>query len=253
MLVLALISIVLVIADLSKIISIAKAPYDIIDNSILAIFAIDYFYRFIKAKDKKYFFIHNVFDLLSIIPFNSAFYLFRINRISRAFSFTRIFRLLRLTVLLGRIRNNILRFLKTNGLIYLIYIDSILLIIAAVIYSSTEHVNFWNTLWWSIVTTTTVGYGDMSPNTAVGRVMAVILMFVGIGLIGMLTSAITSFFSSDEDNDIQHIIETLDKLAQKNQLDGNLTDDLTELRNLLDKHSISQDDFEAKKKQFLGL
>ncbi len=53
----------------------------------------------------------------------------------------------------------------------------------------------------------------MSPSTAIGRIMAVILMFVGIGMIGMLTSAITSFFSSNEDSDIQYIKSSLDKLA----------------------------------------
>lgn len=49
-------------------------------------------------------------------------------------------------------------------------------------------------VWWSFVTATTVGYGDLSPETAVGRIIASILMLVGIGLIGSLTSAITSFF-----------------------------------------------------------
>lgn len=256
MLVLALISIVLVIADLANTISIDSEPYAAIDNVILFIFAIDYFYRLIRAKNKRYFIVHNIFDLLSIIPFNSAFYLFRINRLSRAFRFIRVFkffRVLRLTALLGRLRNNILRFLKTNGLIYLIYIDSVLLIIAAIVYSLTEQTSFWNALWWSIVTTTTVGYGDMSPSTAIGRIMAVILMFVGIGMIGMLTSAITSFFSSNEDSDIQYIKSSLDKLASTKNLDQDLTDNLIQLNTLFDQQLITKEDFETKKKQLLGL
>ena len=49
--------------------------------------------------------------------------------------------------------------------------------------------------WWAIVTTTTVGYGDISPVTSEGRMIAVALMLVGIGFIGVFTATITSFFA----------------------------------------------------------
>jgi voltage-gated potassium channel len=48
--------------------------------------------------------------------------------------------------------------------------------------------------WWAVVTTTTVGYGDVSPVTTEGRLIAVALMMLGIGFIGVLTATITSFF-----------------------------------------------------------
>ena len=63
-----------------------------------------------------------------------------------------------------------------------------------------EHMKFTDALWWSFVTATTVGYGDLSPSTNAGRIIASLLMLVGIGLIGSLTSSITSFFlHSDEE------------------------------------------------------
>ena len=49
-------------------------------------------------------------------------------------------------------------------------------------------------LWWAIVTVTTVGYGDRFPVTEGGRVVAVVLMLVGIGLIGVLTATVASLF-----------------------------------------------------------
>jgi voltage-gated potassium channel len=54
--------------------------------------------------------------------------------------------------------------------------------------------DYGNALWWAVVTVTTVGYGDRFPITAVGRVVAVVLMLVGIGLIGVLTATVASFF-----------------------------------------------------------
>jgi voltage-gated potassium channel len=52
--------------------------------------------------------------------------------------------------------------------------------------------------WWAVVTTTTVGYGDVSPVTAEGRLIAVALMIVGIGFLGIMTATITSFFLEPE-------------------------------------------------------
>lgn len=49
-------------------------------------------------------------------------------------------------------------------------------------------------LWWAIVTVTTVGYGDRFPVTEGGRTVAVVLMLVGIGLIGVLTATVASVF-----------------------------------------------------------
>jgi len=53
-----------------------------------------------------------------------------------------------------------------------------------------------NAIWWTIVTITTVGYGDFSPGTFGGRLLAVFIMFSGIGLISVLTGSISSIFTT---------------------------------------------------------
>ena len=58
---------------------------------------------------------------------------------------------------------------------------------------------FLDALWWTLVTCTTVGYGDITPVSGIGKVVAVILMIVGVGFIGMITGTITSFFYSKMD------------------------------------------------------
>ena len=57
--------------------------------------------------------------------------------------------------------------------------------------------NLPDSVWWAMVTVTTVGYGDISPVTLGGRIVGVILMISGIGLIGTLTAAIAGLFLED--------------------------------------------------------
>ena len=49
-------------------------------------------------------------------------------------------------------------------------------------------------LWWAIQTTTTVGYGDHVPTTVAGRLIASLVMLLGIGFLTVITAAITSTF-----------------------------------------------------------
>lgn len=206
---LSIISIVLIVLDYAKGIDITVYPYNLLDNSILSIFTLDYFIRLIISKNKRTFFINNIWDLLSIIPVNQIFYFFRATRVFRILRLLKLLRLVRLVGLTGRLR----KFINTNGLIYYIYISIVVLIIGASMYSISEKVDFVTALWWSITTATTVGYGDISPTTTIGKLAAIMVMIIGIGFVGMLTSSISSFFTTDEVD----LKEELAKLHKENK------------------------------------
>ncbi len=60
-----------------------------------------------------------------------------------------------------------------------------------------EITNFGDALWWSVVTVTTVGYGDIVPVTVIGRITTAGLMLVGISLIGAVTASVSAWFMSN--------------------------------------------------------
>lgn len=211
MVILAIISIVLIILDYGSIININQGYPALLNNTILVIFTVDYWGRFFLAKDKKKFFKQNIFDLISIIPVDASFNLFRFARIARFISVLRIFRLIGLTGKLNRL-------LQTSGLIYVMYTSICILVVAASMYSISEHRSFGYSLWWAIATATTIGYGDISPHTFLGKLAAILLMVIGIGFVGVLTSSITNFFIQDHTSDrMEEVLKKLNQLEETNK------------------------------------
>ena len=79
--------------------------------------------------------------------------------------------------------------------------------------------------WYVIVTITTVGYGDISPQTQIGRIIGIIIMFTGIGFMSLLTASLATFFvqrssKSKEDNiekKLEHIEEQMNNKFKEMQ------------------------------------
>ena len=68
-------------------------------------------------------------------------------------------------------------------------------------------------IWWAIVTASTVGYGDIAPSTVPGRIIAVLLMLVGIGLMSTLAASITSYFVQQTANtEFKDLTARLDRI-----------------------------------------
>jgi len=70
-------------------------------------------------------------------------------------------------------------------------------------------------MWWAIVTSTTVGYGDMVPVTPVGRGIAVLLMVTGVALLSVVTANIAAFFVEEAeaaDHEVQDRLARIESL-----------------------------------------
>ncbi|MFC6253304.1 potassium channel family protein [Secundilactobacillus hailunensis] len=161
-------------------------------QALLAFFVIDYVVRLILTKNRKWFLINNAFDLLGILPMHPAFSLFRLARIFRMIRTHHVFWKLGIS---GKWTRDFHRFTYDTGFIYLFTISVVIICISALLFSIVEHQTLSESLWWAITTATTVGYGDDSPHTAWGKLIAAFLMLGGVGFIGLLTSTITDFFT----------------------------------------------------------
>ncbi len=100
-----------------------------------------------------------------------------------------------------------------TGFIYLLSISLVILIFSSLIFASFEHDSLQNALWWAISTATTVGYGDVVPKTDGGKIISAVLMLGGIGFLGLLTSTITDFFTTQDKQDDQ--TDTLKQLTKQ--------------------------------------
>ncbi len=102
---------------------------------------------------------------------------------------------------------------------------------------NTEFATFGDALWWGIVTLTTVGYGDIVPETTTGRLAGVAIMLTGIAVLGLLAGSLASFFRlepskpSEQDGDAAPDIDTADESSSAED-DVGLSDVYAELRSL---------------------
>lgn len=179
----------------------------ILDKVIWLIFLTDVLVGLVRAKHKWKYILHHPIEIIAAMPLDSIFQSARI---------IRAFRLLRFLSIGKRYFAPIRNILATNGLNSLLSVSAFTLLAASILVTHFEPAinTYEDGLWWSIVTTTTVGYGDLSPKTPTGRLVAVVLMLIGIGIIGTLTSSITTYFIHDpksKNPTIQFIQSELDR------------------------------------------
>lgn len=100
----------------------------------------------------------------------------------------RLLRLLRLAPLVRRL-------FTAQGLRYTALLAILTVLAGGAAYHQTENgQSFGEGVYWAVTTMTTVGYGDLSPHTTAGRIVAIIVMLVGIGFVAIVTGAVAQAF-----------------------------------------------------------
>jgi voltage-gated potassium channel len=158
------------------------------------------------SKPRFIFSFFGLIDLVAILPFYLSFGIDL--RSLRALRFLRLFRVLKL-VRYNKAMNHFVRAIKTakEEILLFIFITLMLIYFSAVgIYyfenqAQPEHfTSIFDSLWWAIITLTTVGYGDVYPITVGGKVFTFIILMIGLGIVAIPTGIISSALTRSVDN-----------------------------------------------------
>jgi voltage-gated potassium channel len=176
--------------------------FDIIEWIITVLFSIEYALRIIVVKKPlKYitsFF--GIIDLLSILPQYLSFFFVSSGSLAalRALRLLRVFRILKLTRFIGE-SNFLIRSLKASRAkigVFLFTVFILSIIFGTIMYLIEGEENGFTSIpesiYWTIVTLTTVGYGDIAPGTTIGRFIASIIMIMGYGIIAVPTGIVSA-------------------------------------------------------------
>jgi voltage-gated potassium channel len=198
---------------------------------ITALFTIEYLLRmYCVRKPWRYFFsFYGIIDLLSILPtylgiiYPATKYLSNV-RILRLF---RIFRIFGLTQFM-RGGNTILIALRRSRakiIVFLAFITLIVVVIGSIMFVvENEHPESGFTsipvsIYWAVVTLTTVGYGDIAPVTSFGKFLASIVMIIGYGVIAVPTGIVSAELSNRK-NTLPNNTQVCQHCHDSNHLDG---------------------------------
>jgi voltage-gated potassium channel len=162
---------------------------------LTGVFAVEFGSRILIARSRLDYFRGHWIDLVALVP---PIRVFRVLRLLR------LLRLVRAFAGIYRAGMHVHGLARHKGFAWLLLAWlGVMVVCSAWLYIAEHGVNKavdnpFDALWWGVVTLTTVGYGDVTPVTTEGRIAAMALMLLGIGLFGALTATITSYLISHE-------------------------------------------------------
>lgn len=207
LLILILVSVILVM--LESVASIDTHYHDFLyfgEWVITIFFTIEYILRIITVKKaSNYIFsFYGIIDFLSTIPLYLSFILAGSNALLavRALRLLRVFRILKITRYMGEANklNKALRDSKPKILVFLFAVLILSIIAGTIMYlvegEQSGFVSIPVSVYWCIVTLTTVGFGDIAPVTPLGQFIAAIIMIMGYGIIAVPTGIVSAEYAS---------------------------------------------------------
>ena len=207
LLILILVSVILVM--LESVTSIDTHYHDFLyfgEWVITIFFTIEYILRIITVKKaSNYIFsFYGIIDFLSTIPLYLSFILAGSNALLavRALRLLRVFRILKITRYMGEANklNKALRDSKPKILVFLFAVLILSIIAGTIMYlvegEQSGFVSIPISVYWCIVTLTTVGFGDIAPVTPLGQFIAAIIMIMGYGIIAVPTGIVSAEYAS---------------------------------------------------------
>ena len=181
---------------------------------ITILFSIEYIARIVAVKKPfKYIFsFYGIIDLLSTVPkYLSIIFVGSHSLVAlRALRLLRVFRILKLARFVGE-STNFVRALKVSRAkiaVFLVFVLILCIVLGTVMYlvESDQDSGFTSiprSVYWAIVTLTTVGYGDIAPITPLGQFIASIIMIMGYGIIAVPTGIVSSEMTKPRRKDVQ--------------------------------------------------
>ena len=207
LLILILVSVILVM--LESVTSIDTHYHDFLyfgEWVITIFFTIEYILRIITVKKaSNYIFsFYGIIDFLSTIPLYLSFILAGSNALLavRALRLLRVFRILKITRYMGEANklNKALRDSKPKIFVFLFAVLILSIIAGTIMYlvegEQSGFVSIPISVYWCIVTLTTVGFGDIAPVTPLGQFIAAIIMIMGYGIIAVPTGIVSAEYAS---------------------------------------------------------
>ena len=133
----------------------------------------------------------------------------------------RLTRILRLFLVVAKGLRTMKLIVSQRSFVYVLSVTAVLVVVAAQLLHMLEPTpgGFSDGLWWAVVTTTTVGYGDITPKTAAGRLVAVMLMLTGTALIATVAASVSAYFvgaeRTKEYEDIKARLKRIERMLGK--------------------------------------
>ena len=194
-----------------------KSILSALELGIIIIFTVEILVRFFVSKSKKTFFgsLFTWIDLVAIVPFYlTLFFSFGLDlRSVRAFRLLRLFQVLKMARFSAAARRFHVAFrIAQEELVLFLFVTVIILYLSAAGIYHFENplqpeafASIFHSLWWSVATLTTVGYGDVYPITTGGKVLTFFVLMVGLGIVSIPAGLVASALSKAREQETEEV------------------------------------------------